>query len=130
MKKLIKLLILSVAVVFFTGCGDVTDDTNYNDGSVINLYDLYDGYSIFGSSHRGSVRLDFCSNGNQYYYINGSVIDDGTFEVVDNGYKVDLYLSGDVSIKSLDGYFRIGSTYESSVPEDIYITDIIASNCY
>ena len=127
MKKLIKLLILSVAVVFFTGCGGVTDDTA---GSTsVNIYDLTYGYSIQGTdSNYNSVELVYC--GSSYDYYRGSSHFYGYFEIDGSDIVMSDYTDGGrYRLDSYNGLIEEGYNYYVNYPYDITVSYITQINC-
>ena len=130
MKKLIKLLILSVAVVFFTGCNGTVDgeldgtanvngstSSNGSSYSSVNLLNLSYGYQINGYSTSNNITLEYCGS-SFYYYRNGSTVDSGSFSIGNSGYRINMYVYNDPYSSSYTDSYRIdtssGSLYNGS----------------
>ena len=141
MKKLIKLLILSVAVVFFTGCNGTVDGSgsnNYsgwtNTGSIssasIDISNLTYGYEIQGYNNSGqNVTLQYC-NGYYAYYRGSSESFYGYFTI--SGATVNMYDDdgGSYVIDTYGGYIEEGYNYYIyDVSDNITVTDILGISC-
>ena len=111
MKKLINLLIATVAIIALSGCGD--EDSEVNGGSSsVSIAELSNGYHISGvNSSKETIGLDYCPDNFFSYYIGGNTVDTGSYSIDGNLINMSLRERGTGFIDAPNGKLTVNDEF-------------------
>ncbi len=131
MKKLLGLLLSGVAIVALSGCGTTDGDGDNGGGNPgvitsVDIYNLEQGYRISGVNvDDDDIDVLYC--GNNYDLYTGSDHFTGTFNIGDEGYRINMFDDdgGSYRVDTSNGNLEVDEYYQIKYIDDYIIVESI-----